>query len=163
MNHGVEPIGYGIALHEDMKLNNPGWTIQRIGWSLFFLVIVGGSLGLFGTGILSHQKVEMAGNMLEYERYGRFENSANLHLIASNENGQAVVYIPQHYLRQFELEQITPEPDKQHTVNGHYVYTFKANAPVHILLRGVPKKKGAIDATVRINNTSFPLSQYIFP
>lgn len=142
MHHGVERVEHTIEMDESLNLHITGWTVQRIGWTLFMLIVILALLGMFGNGILSHRKTETAGNMVEYERYGRFENSTSLHFLANSENGQAVVYIPQRYLEDFELEHITPEPDKQGVINGHYAYTFLADGPVHILLRGMPKKTG---------------------
>jgi hypothetical protein len=163
MYHDIERVEHTIEMDEALGFHQKGWTVQRIGWTCFVLVIILASLGMFGNGILSHRKTETGGNMVEYERYGRFENNTSLHFLANNENGQAVVYIPQQYLQDFELERITPEPDQQMVINGYYVYSFRADAPVHILLRGMPKKRGSIEAVVRINNTPFTLSQFIFP
>jgi hypothetical protein len=73
------------------------------------------------------------------------------------------VLIPQQYLQDFELDRITPKPDQQLVMNGYYVYSFRSDGPVHILLSGMPKKRGNIEAVVRINNTPFTLSQFIFP
>lgn len=161
--HSNERVEHTIELDESLDLHKTGWTAQRIGWTSFLLIVIVTVLGLFGNGILSHRKSEMAGNMLEYEKYGRFESSTSLHFVAGSVNGQAVLYIPQEYLQGFELEHITPKPDRQMMVNGHYTYVFEADAPVHVLVRGVPKKRGAIEAVVRVNSTRFNLSQYIFP
>jgi hypothetical protein len=163
MQHSIEQVEHSIEMDEALKLHQTGWTVQRIGWTCFMLIIILALLGMFGNGILSHRKTEMAGNMVEYERYGRFESSNTIHLLAGIENGRAVIHIPQQYLQDFELEQITPEPDQQIVLNGNYVYSFQADAPVHILLRGMPKKRGAIETVMRINNTTFTLSQFIFP
>ena len=163
MHHGTERVEHTLEIDEALHLHQTGWSIQRIGWSCFILILVLAMLGIFGNGILSHRKTENAGNMVEYERYGRFGSTTSLHFLASSENGQAVVHIPQEYLQDFELERITPEPDHQSVQNGHYVYSFQADEPVHILLRGMPKKRGAIETVVRINNTPFTLSHFIFP
>jgi hypothetical protein len=163
MHQGIEQVEHTIEMDEALNLHKTGWTVQRIGWTFFMLIVILALLGLFGNGIISHRKTETAGNMVEYERYGRFENSTSIHFLANNENGQAVLHIPQQYLQHFELEKITPEPDRQMVLNGHYVYSFQADAPVHILLRGMPKKRGAMEAVVQINNTQFTLSQFIFP
>jgi hypothetical protein len=163
MRYRGEQIEHFIEIDESLKQPATGWTIQRIGWTCFVLVLICVLLGFFGNGILSHRKAETSGNMVEYERYGRFKSSTSMHFKAGNENGQAVLCIPQEYLKHFELERITPEPDQQKVVGGHHVYTFLADAPVHILLRGVPKKRGAISAKVKINRTEFSLSQFIFP
>jgi hypothetical protein len=163
MHQVVERVEHAFEMDESLNLHKTGWTVQRIGWTSFLLIFILSLLALLGNGILSHRKSETAGNMVEYERYGRFENSTNLHFVANSENGQAVLHIPQEYLQNFELEHITPQPDKQMAADGHYVYTFLAEAPVHILMRGVPKKRGNVEAVVRINNTRLTLSQYIFP
>jgi hypothetical protein len=163
MHHGIERVEHTIEIDEALNLHKTGWTIQRIGLTFFMLIVILALLGMFGNGILGYRKTEAAGNMVEYERYGRFQNSTSIHFLANNENGRAVVHIPQQYLQDFELQKITPEPDQQTVLNGHYVYSFQANKPVHILLRGMPKKRGAIEAVVRVNNTQFTLSQFIFP
>jgi hypothetical protein len=163
MKHSIEQVHHTIEMDESMGLHKTGWAIQRVGWTVLFTLVVMAALGLFGSGVLSRRTKEASGNMVEYERYGRFENSTYMHLKALAENGKAILIIPQQYLKHFELEAIVPEPDKQHAVEGHQVFTFLAEAPVHIMVRGIPKKTGPLETTVRINNTNFDLSQYIFP
>lgn len=163
MEHSIEQVHHTIEMDESMGLHKTGWAIQRVGWIVLLLTVVLAALGLFGSGLLSQKKEESSGNVVEYERYGRFENSTYMHLKALAENGKAILIIPQQYLRHFELEAIVPEPDQQHAVEGHQVFTFLAEAPVHIMVRGIPKKTGPLETTVRINNIPFNLSQYIFP
>ena len=163
MKQPVERIQNTMGLNESLELHIAGWKIQRIGWVLILIFVLLALLGLFGTGMLSTQKVEHSGNRVEYERYGRFENSTNMHFVATSENGRASLYLPQQFLQIFEVEKITPEPDRQEALNGFYRFTFLANAPVHILLRGKPEKTGNVEVIVRVNNAQFLLSQYIFP
>lgn len=163
MKHGIEQVHHTIEMDESLGLHKTGWVVQRAGWILLFLLVVLAALGMFGSGLLSKKSKQDAGNMLEYEQYGRFENSTYMHMKALAENGKAILIIPQDYLKDFELEAVVPEPDRQHAVEGYQVFTFLAEAPVHIMVRGLPKTTGPLKTTVRINNSQFNLSQYIFP
>lgn len=160
MDHRIEHM---LETDETLKLQRTNWTLRKVGWLGMLFMVSTALLSTFGTGILSHQKREMAGHIVEYERYGRFEKSTYMHFLADSENGKAVLYIPQQSGRLFEIEQISPAPDKQIAVQGYNIYTFLTDEPVHILLKGIPKRRGAIETTVKINAASFTISQHIFP
>jgi hypothetical protein len=163
MNRGIEHVDHLIEMDEALALHETGWKVQRVGWICFMLIIVLALLGLFGNGVLSRQKSETGGNMIEYERFGRYESSTTLHIVARTVDGKAVVRIPQHYLQHFELERIIPSPVAEGVHNGYCVYSFTADESMHILLYGMLKRRGSLEADVKVNNTALKVSQFIFP
>src|SRR5688500_16756978 len=95
MEHSIEQVHHTIEMDESMGLHKTGWAIQRVGWIVLFVIVVLAALGLFGSGILSQRTKEVSGNMIEYERYGRYENATYMHFKALAENGKAILIIPQ--------------------------------------------------------------------
>jgi hypothetical protein len=63
----------GIDIDEDMAFQRRTWIAERIGWSLFGLVLVAAALGLFGTGPLAETEATSPDGSvgLRYERFAR--------------------------------------------------------------------------------------------
>src|SRR5688500_2844401 len=95
MERGIEQVHHTIEMDESMGLHKTGWAVQRVGWIVLFVIVVLAALGLFGSGVLSQRTKEVSGNMIEYERYGRYENTTYMHFKALAENGKAILIIPQ--------------------------------------------------------------------
>jgi hypothetical protein len=60
-------------IHENIRLQNTYWIVERIGWCFLALVVVLALLGVFSRGILSDAKARRNGLPLvvEYERFQR--------------------------------------------------------------------------------------------
>lgn len=60
-------------VHENIRLQNAYWIVERVGWCLLVLVVVLALLGVFSRGILSDTEARQAGLALavEYERFQR--------------------------------------------------------------------------------------------
>lgn len=163
MKRSIEHFKHSIEIDEAINLHKKGWIIQRIGWSFFALVVISAILGLFGNGPLSYKSQESNGNLLEYEKFGRFQSEMELKLTVRPQNGTGVVSVPKSYLEEFDIEKVFPEPREQKVVGENHVFTFTGDSPITVVVYLLPQQTGTINTTIHANNQPFQLSQYIYP
>jgi hypothetical protein len=152
-----------LQLNEDIGLHIKGWKIQRIAWIVIIILLVLAALGLFGTGPLSHRTVSKNGDTLKYEHFGRFQSQTELEFTVNKENGVTQVVFPQAYIDNFQIERITPLPEKTEMLHRSIVYTFDITDRGKIIFYMIPQTNGTIKGTVAVNNIVFDLLQYIYP
>ncbi len=114
---------------EDPSTRLKEWRVQRVGWVVLALVVVLALAGLFGTGPLSWSSVSADDGsvVVDYSRFGRDGGPTTLDVRvapAAVDGDQVLVWVGHDLLRGLEIQQITPEPSSQTTVDGGVVLTF---------------------------------------
>src|SRR5688500_11374240 len=67
-----EPKRVGaIEVDQDLDHVRSLWRVQRVGWVIMLLLVIGGLLGLFGKGPLAEHQVQTNGLTLDYDRFAR--------------------------------------------------------------------------------------------
>jgi hypothetical protein len=160
----IEKISSPLPIDESIGLQNRARFIQQIGIAIIFIVMIMAGLGLFGQGILSNKKVEADGNIVSYEKFGRYGGESKLvfDLVAADDSVSQIA-IPAAYFDHFKIETIVPEPDKTSSVNKELIFTFSGSAAKQITFFLSPHETGSIEATIKGNQTSFKLSHFIYP
>jgi hypothetical protein len=159
----IEHVNHRLEFDEDIDLQVKGWKIQRAAWIIIFALLLLAALGLFGTGVLSYRTISKKGDVIDYEHFGRFQAQTQIELTINNKNGTAQIAFPQTYIDNFEIERITPQPEKTEILNSTVVYTFNITDKGKIVIYMMPQTTGTIKGTVAVNNTVFNLSQFIYP
>jgi hypothetical protein len=121
----------GLEIEEDIKFQQWEWRVSRLGWVLMALVLLAGTLGVFGVGILSGTTRQSEGGLLEvqYEKFGRHRAPTSLVLSlgpGAVRDGEVRLWIDREYLQGLDIEGITPEPDSVETQGDRLVYVFNA-------------------------------------
>lgn len=159
----MEKLKPSLQLEDEIELHEKGWIAQRIGWLLMFILLVSTALGLFGNGWLSDETLAIGDSQITYERFGRFELPMQLTIRAQADQGGLTVSIPQSYLHCFNVSRITPEPSERKTVKGSIVYTFEGKDEIIAKFYLEPETTGTLRAGIRVNNSLFTPSHFIFP
>jgi hypothetical protein len=160
----IEQISPSLEIDEHPRLHEQGWKIQPYAWALIFLFIIGGLLGLFGHGFLSREEISQPGFRIKYETALR-EGSVTafeVHDLSGTE--KTIIAIPVHYLSYFKIESIFPEPAET-KYNGELVnYVFEGIATdKQIIFYMEPRKTGKVNSDIMVNNSSFHISNLIYP
>jgi hypothetical protein len=146
--------------------------MQRIGWAIMALLILSGLLGLFGRGPFSHAIVSDPSIpfSLEYERVGRYQSplTLNVHLHAGAwEDGKVRLWISRDYLRQVQIQGITPKPDHAELSRSGTIYVFVLAHPnqagdviVHFEAQAIGPLSGMVGLT---ESRSLAFTQWIYP
>jgi hypothetical protein len=160
-----------LEVHEDFEFEQKQWRVQRIGWVVMGLLVAAAVLGLFGAGIFSRARLGSGGPLeVEYERFGRFLAPSTLRLrvdAAPGEDQMVEVWIDRSYLDQFEIEQVTPQPDSVEALADRLNYSFKvtdSHQPVEISFSLKAADSGLIRGQVGLpEQQPLSFSQFIYP
>jgi hypothetical protein len=156
----------GLELAEDIDFQRREWTAQRLGWVLMGLLVLAAIAGLFGAGPLSNSSAERDGLRLEYDRFGRLQQSMSLRLhFSGDERESAAVFISRQYLASVQIENITPQPQRVESDVDWLIYSFltrqrAGGATFHLK----PEKFGLLSGQARLEQGE-PISfrQFIYP
>lgn len=101
----------GLQLTEDRSFDNWFWTLQRISWVGFALLLLAALAGFSGSGgHFSKQTLEIGDATVVLPRVSRWQASDSLHFTVRGGSTVEVVLGPT-FRDHFVIEQIQPQPD----------------------------------------------------
>lgn len=133
--------GTDLQIEEDMDFQRKEWRAERVGWVLMAAIILLALLGFFGGyGPLTQATAGEANSTLwlDYERFNRFRAPSNLTVYVNtevNESGEIQFWIDREYLSKFQVESISPQPDRVEIEQDRLTYTFiaaQADLPIQV-------------------------------
>lgn len=161
--NSVEKVSYNIELDEKIKTHIKAWKIQRAGWICMLLTAICALLGLCGNGPLSYRTKTAGNDTLKYEYFLRYRGHAQLKLQLQNQTGVTRIGFPMPYWKDFQVEKITPEPFDTQLSHDSILYFFKGIEKSLIQFYLTPETRGTTEATILVNNETFPISHFIYP
>jgi len=148
-----------LQLEQDLVLQQRTWRVQRIGWVVLALIVLCGTLGLFGgIGPLNSTSTQAAdGSMVvHYPRFGRYVGPTEfaIELPATRASGGTIeLALERAYLDQWEMYGISPQPDGEKAVGDWMVYEFSVGeAAMRIDFHGRPHTVGWLRGRVRVGD-----------
>jgi hypothetical protein len=159
----MEKLKPEAEIEDEISLHEKGWIVQRVGWTILFILLTAASFGIFGSGVVSTKKLVKNGASVKFERFARFESPMILEIHTQNNTGKIEILLPLSYFSSVELEKIHPHPSAQRVENGAVVYLFSASNEVAIKFRLTPQSTGKISTVVKINQEDFPIDHFIYP
>lgn len=145
------------------------WRAQRIGWWLLGMFVVAATLGVFGNGPASSQRVAdpRAKLTLEYERFARVDAPAQMRVEISPPVGTRDIelWLARGYAEHIEIETISPEPVSTAAGREALFYRFRvADAPTTITFNYRPRKTGRLHGAIGLTrNPGIGFSQQVYP
>jgi hypothetical protein len=122
-----------LQLDQDPRFQRRQWIFERTGWALLAAGIAASACGLFGSGPLSDTSAlePSSGVRIDYPRFLRRHSperlSVHVPLEAETQGAQQVrLWIDSRLLGAFELQQITPEPERVETGEDGSTFVFAA-------------------------------------
>ena len=161
-----------LEINQDMDFQRRCWKVQRIGWTIMALLILGGLLGLFGRGpfsrtLISDPSIPLS---LEYERFGRYQSRLTLNVHVNPgafEAGKVRLWFSQDFLSRVQIQGITPHPDGTELSSSGMIYLFTLAEPNQggdVILHGEPQAIGLLSGKVGLSEShSIPFTQWIYP
>ena len=131
-----EPGG-GLEFDQDLGHARTLWRVQRAGWAVMALIILGALLGVFGRGPLAHASAESGALRVEYDRIARHGSSSRLRaeVAPAVRRGDTIrVWVDRAFLEGVEIEAVTPEPVQVETRGDALWFTFLAPDSVRTAL-----------------------------
>jgi hypothetical protein len=160
----IETAKTELEIEEEIQAHKKGWAVQRAGMIFIFTFLLAAAAGLFGNGAASKNRISGGNITIESERFFRFQASMPITIqVTSAQSQGTTVTFPNHYLQNFEVKSIVPEPKENRFNNGGVTYLFEGSGSMDITFYLSPEKQGSVEGTVIINGSPFPLKHFIYP
>lgn len=138
-----------LEIKFDPKFEKANHRAERIGWSIMFALLVATSLGLFGQSRFSWRKVELGNAAAHFSKFIRKEAPTQLRFEIQDAAEQESIWISNEYLKNFRVEEITPEPTEVIAVNNGFQHIFKTKGgKLNVSFELVPEEFGRIEGDV---------------
>jgi hypothetical protein len=154
----MEPEQYpGLEMDADHRQQRREWLLQRI-TPLFLLALLALiALGLFGRGgpISKVEASAYDGSFrIEYDRFVRHHSPDMLRVNMQALSSTVSVKLDSEYLKQVEIERITPQPERVISEDGAVIFVFNARAAAHIYVtfHFVPETIGRLKGWVTVDD-----------
>ncbi|MBN1239385.1 MAG: hypothetical protein JXB36_12855 [Gammaproteobacteria bacterium] len=149
-----------LEIVQDLKFQRRAWTVERIGWILFALIVAAALAGFFGTGAVSTTAVRSADGRLavEYPRFARQQSPNTIRVaVEPSPSGERTLrlWVDRAYLQGLGLAQIVPRPQRTEAGADRIVMEFAlaaAGEPVTILLNVQPQKLWKVDGRIGVES-----------
>lgn len=116
-----------LEVAEDPAFQHRSWRIQRIGWLVMALLVLGALGGVFGAGPLSRATEESAELSVEYPRFARLQAPVRLTLrfpAQAARNGEVRLWLERRYVEKAKLERVVPQPREVEASPERLTYVF---------------------------------------
>lgn len=163
MDDHIERVKTSLQIDENIDLHIRGWIFQRIGWALMLLFLTCAALGLFGNGALSRKVLADDGTSVTFEKYTRRESETEFEIVTRSNAEIVRLVLPPAFLHAFKIEKVVPEPSSQRVDNGATVLQFTGSGEAQITLFVSSRTAGSVQSTLRVDEKSFDIDQFIYP
>jgi hypothetical protein len=162
----------GLQIDEDPAFQARSWRVQRVGWGVFVVLIIGGLCGLFGSGPLSRATAGSAGDgfEVEYDRFARAHAAATFVIHVNRRlarNDELGILLAGDVIDAIELESSTPPADGTRVTPDGAVLRFKTDrqaGTLTIVLYAKPRRPGALTSRIRVEGgPAHDIRQFVYP
>lgn len=151
----------GLQVEDKRAFQRPFWTLQRIAWIGFVVVMAAALLGFTGGGgYFSHHTVEIGGATAVVPSFARWEDSEQM-TIELPQSGAVRIVLGSGFTEHFGIDRIQPQPElSESTPSGlrlHFALLGEGSKKVRFNVRaaqpGWPSYELEVDGTVRPTST----------
>lgn len=157
-----------LEIAHDVEFQQKSWRVQRVGWIIMTLLIVGALLGVFGgEGLLNAVSAGEQGDALtlQHRRFERVLNLSHVQIEVNGAQGEARVWISHDYLDSVQIDGITPQPEESIGGEGRTTFVFRVDGGnARITFDVKPQRVGALSGQIGVEGgTIYDLQQFIYP
>jgi hypothetical protein len=166
-----------LEVDEDLPFQRTMWRIERVGWGLFAVIVLGAVAGLFGEGPMSQATLQTSDPAkpghtvrLEYERFLRSHSDSRLDLSLpsppdARDAALLSVWFSGEYLSAVDMGRISPGPVYEELDAGGVRYYFRLHdGPQQLIFRFRPQRAGSLSGSLRVNDgPATDFHQTIYP
>lgn len=166
----MEPEPYrALEIDADHRQQRREWATQRVAKVGLLALLIAIGLGLFGRGGPISTVEKTAGDgaaRLEYQRFVRHHSPDALEIGARARSTTVRVCIASAYLKQVQLEHITPMPERAISADGVVVYLFNTApaARLHATFHFSPDSVGRLRGWIAVDGQDrLSIDQFVYP
>jgi hypothetical protein len=164
-----------LDIDVDMVFQRRSWIVQRVGWVVMTLLVVGAALGLLGPGPLSRATVSLPGVLeADYQRFTRYEDLETLTVrVAPAVTTSRVVRLSvnREYLDHAQITTVTPHPERVEAAHARVIYVFRVaerGRPLDVTFNLKPRNIGRVEARLAVESPNgrgpeLTMRQFAFP
>jgi len=152
--------------HEDLTYQRTFWSVERIAWGVFALIIVAALLGLTGSGgPLAHAKAETPIGSVEYPRISRWQATDDLIVrLRPTPQTQGAIELDRRFVEVFEVVSIQPQPAQAYATPEAMRYVFDIDGGGEIVFQLCALHPAILqNAAIRIGAAEIRASAIILP
>lgn len=152
------------SIHDDYKFQEIEWPVKKVLWICMGIFLLIGLLGGFGDSgsLLSRKTIKLPGATLQYERYLRVEKDFTMKITLEDSVSNFTLGLNKDFIDKIMISQITPQPEKTVTTDGHILFTFNASHGGTVTFFLNPYTMGDVNLEVGINGNKKRLQQFIY-
>lgn len=152
-----------VEVDQDIPYQKKEWRVERFGW-LLMLFFIGVSLaGFTGSGPVNSREIQDNPLTVTYKPYARNHSPTELEVQINNvDRSPVLIAFDKDFLKNYQIKNITPEPDKVITQGNKQIYLFDAqevDASFYMEPQTFGQKKGFI----QYGDKKAEITQLIFP
>jgi hypothetical protein len=161
-----------LKAEADIGFQQRTWRVQRAGWAVFVILLLGALAGLFGSGPLSGTDAgsEASGLRIAYERFARQHGPTTLVIRADRRlarGDELAIVLATVDLHELELTSIMPPPDGTTLAPDAVVLRFRADrqpGELTIVLHAKPRRFGRLAVQIRVRDgPAHTIRQWVYP
>ncbi len=158
-----------LELDEHIGFQRRSWRVQRIAQGVVGLVVIAALAGIFGGGGLARREAQAGRASIDYPRFLRAHSPEGIRLVLADNPevaGTTSVAIEASFFDVFEIEQISPAPEKQWLGDNQVIFQFArtAEARAPIILQVKATRMGLRSAEITVGDQpAIRMRSFIFP
>lgn len=171
MSSDIRRVG-DLEIPQDHEFQYRSWAVQRYAWGVMALLVLLGSLGLFGPGPLADATAGDRGGALhlEYRRIGRVRSPETL--LADLRPGradrrEATLWLSREYLGSIQIQRIDPVPDRVEAGPERSAYVFRLidpARPARVTIHLRPERAGWSRARIGLDDRPpLDIARFVYP
>lgn len=159
----------GLQIDDDPQQQRREWLVERVAWLALTALLLAIALGLFGRGGPLSQSIAKSADgsvQVEYDRFVRHHSPDALRVAFHASSGTASIRLDARYADRIEIEDITPQPEREIAEEGAVTYVFNTQpgTKVTATFRFSPEKYGPLEGWVAVSQgPRIPFAQFVFP
>lgn len=151
------------SIEEGFPFLQKEWPVLRVGWTMLFLFILAGVLGLFGFGLLSDRTLENEVAVVEYDRYLRHSTESKVIIRSKIPLADSSIYLNRDYLKQVKIDRVQPEPSAVALEGDRVRYKFESTDGGQVIFHIIPLTGNASqEMEIGIGGRNATFHQFIY-
>jgi hypothetical protein len=161
----------GLEIRENIDEQHRAWRFERVGWLVLLLILVGATLGVFGSGVFGTAEASTPDGLLrvEFPRFLRAQSPQRLRAWIEPQRqptNRFTLWFSAAYLADLSLQRVMPPPARVVAGRERITFEFESDGgaePIPVTFEFVANESGAFDGTIGSDLGAIVFRQFVYP